>query len=100
MNYYKRDGTPYPEGEQGLMEWSEDFENFDKKIVKQETLPNGKWVSTVWLGLDHSFLGGDPLIFETMVFESKGGDDVDMERYSTEEEALEGHKRMVEKYSK
>jgi hypothetical protein len=52
-------------------------------------------VSTVWLGLDHSFDGGPPLIFETMIF---GGEhDQYQERYSTLEEARAGHERAVER---
>lgn len=39
------------------------------KIVKQENVCFGLfWVSTVWLGLDHSFGGRKKLIFESMVF--------------------------------
>ena len=50
-------------------------------------------VSTVWLGLDHQFGEGPPLIFETMVF---GGDlDQHQWRYSTEAQAVEGHDRVV-----
>lgn len=103
-NKYRRDGTPYPEGIEGLREWGQDFEDRSKKIVEQTELPNGKWVSTVWLGLDHQYGDGPPLIFETMVFTEKtdkglGGEE-DMERYSTEAEAIEGHKRMVEKWSR
>ena len=53
-------------------------------------------VSTVWLGLDHNYLGdGPPLIFETMVFRGKGRDrravDSILRRYTTKEEALGGH---------
>lgn len=96
--YYKRDGTPYPEGDEGLFEWGRDLGDPKKKIVKQEELPNGKFVSTVWLGLDHQFGDGPPLIFETMVF-SPDRNDEDMERYTTEEEALKGHEEMVKKYS-
>jgi hypothetical protein len=75
----------------------------DYKIIKQEDLPNGYWVSTVWLGLDHRFgdTTGLPVIFETMVFNHKWGRsmaDHDMERYCTEEEARAGHARMVEKW--
>jgi hypothetical protein len=70
------------------------------KRVAETTLADGKWVSTVWLGLDHRFLGeGPPVIFETMVFSAKGnGDGLHQERYSTEKEAVEGHARMVEKW--
>lgn len=61
----------------------------------------GKYmISTVDLGLDHSFGSGPPLYYETMIFK-KNGDKIDftelyMERYSTEEEAREGHKKAVE----
>jgi len=59
----------------------------------------GKWVSTVWLGLDHSCGGGPPIIFETMVFPlNQEGDanygEIDCDRYATEEEALVGHERL------
>lgn len=49
-------------------------------------------VSTVFLGINHNFLGeGRPILFETMVF---GGEhDQEQERYCTEQEALAGHER-------
>lgn len=59
------------------------------------------WVSTVWLGLDHGFGRGPPIIFETMVFLVRDPDeerhlaDIDTVRYSTEEEATKGHEDMV-----
>ncbi len=82
-----------------LMEWGKMMEN-QNRIVKQETLPNGKFVSTVFLGIDHQFGNGPPLIFETMVFDNgRSGRDEDMERYTTWEQAEEGHKRMVEKWT-
>lgn len=62
------------------------------------TLPGGARVSTVWLGLDHQFGDGPPLIFETMVFPAESSMDLDCERYSTEEEAKAGHSAMVEKW--
>ena len=77
-----------------LEEWGRMFNNKDR-IVKQETLPNGKRVSTVFLGLNYNWGEGEPLLFETMVFNP---DEIDMERYSTWEEAEKGHKRMVKKY--
>lgn len=71
------------------------------KIIKQEYLPDGKWVSTVWLGLDHNWDGGKPLIFETMVFPSHEGiSDLDCKRYSTLAQAKKGHKAIVEKWRK
>uniref|UniRef100_A0A6M3ISF8 Uncharacterized protein n=1 Tax=viral metagenome TaxID=1070528 RepID=A0A6M3ISF8_9ZZZZ len=84
-----------------LMVWAEWFEKVKKeRIVKQTTLPNGKWVSTVFLGVDHNFgLSGRPLLFETMVFKSNNElNEIDMDRYSTWEEAEYGHKEMVKKW--
>ena len=60
-------------------------------------------VSTVFLGIDHQFGDGPPLLFETMVFpkneNAKMGlwHDLDQERYSTWDEAEAGHARMVER---
>ncbi len=98
--YYKRDGTPYPNNSQkeALNAWVNDLENEDYKRVGLTEINEVK-VSTVWLGLDHSFgIGEKPLIFETMIF--GGAHNGYQERYSTEEEAREGHKRAVELVSK
>jgi len=66
--------------------------------IKKNTV--GKYVvSTIYLGLDHNFGEGKPLIFETMVFE-EGEEEVDVERYETVEQAKEGHERFVKKYKK
>ena len=72
------------------------FVNPQARCVALDALPNGYNVSTVLLVIDHSLgFGGKPMIFETMVF-GKDADDAD--RYSTKEQALEGHRRMVEKW--
>lgn len=52
------------------------------------------WVSTMFLGLDHQYGSGPPLLFETMVFHGSHGDE--QWRYSTWDEALAGHARVVE----
>lgn len=62
------------------------------KVVAQHQVGDA-WVSTVWLGLDHRFGEGPPLIFETMVFGGRLSDE--LERYSTEAQAWEGHAVMV-----
>ena len=52
-------------------------------------------VSTVFLGIDHSYYGIRPLLFESMVF----GVDKDLQyRYSTYHEAKLGHQKLVELY--
>lgn len=54
-------------------------------------------VSTVFLGLDHRFIpDGPPVVFETMVFPECQ----EMVRYCTFDDAVEGHKVMVEKVTK
>lgn len=90
--YYDRQGNPLT-----LMEWATRTEKRLDKVVEQTTLPDGKWVSTVWLGINHRFGDGPPLIFETMVFPSKVSE-LDCERYSTEAQARAGHAAMVAKY--
>jgi hypothetical protein len=97
---YRRDGTAYPDGQYGLFQWAKDQQNHQYKVVRQETLPNGYWVSTVWLGLNHNFGEGPPLIFETMVTNPAGDWEDYQERYSTEQEAMEGHKRTVRRFSR
>ena len=46
-------------------------------------------VSTVFLGLDHNYFGGRPILFETMIF--GGNRDQYQERYHTWDEAKIGH---------
>jgi hypothetical protein len=50
-------------------------------------------VSTVFLGLDHNHFGGEPLLFESLIF---GGPlDGEMRRYPTWEQAERGHAEML-----
>src|SRR5258708_26973452 len=55
-----------------LMEWAQWFERDSHRRVAEDTI-DGYYVSTVFLGLDHSFSGTLPLVFETMIF-AEGGD--------------------------
>ena len=92
--YYDRSGQPL-----GMNDWSLSFGAASDRRVAETTLPNGIWISTVYLGLNHNFGDGPPLIFETMVFRSQEDMwDLDMDRYSTEEQAKAGHEAMVAKW--
>tara|TARA_Y100000310_G_C20447834_1_gene699269 strand:- start:545 stop:853 length:309 start_codon:yes stop_codon:yes gene_type:complete len=93
--YYDKNGKSLE-----VMEWAKKLEDFDYKCVKKDILKNGIVVSTVWLGLDHNIIEqGSPLIFETMVFPKEGeSSELDVDRYSTEEEALNGHQKMIDKF--
>ena len=76
--------------------------DLEYKRLIQTRLPNGKWISTVWLGLDHSADGGPPLIFETVAF-AEGpdplGESLDRAHYATEADARAGHEEMIRKWS-
>ena len=50
-------------------------------------------ISTVFLGIDHQFGDGPPLLFETMVF--GGSLDQEQRYYTTWDEAVAGHAAMV-----
>lgn len=76
-----------------LMTWARQFENEDRHVAEDQI--NGCRVSTVWLGTNHNFLGGPPLLFETMVF-GIDGDDLYQDRYTTWQEAEAGHQKAVE----
>ena len=90
---YILDGhTPIPC--EDTQEWGRWYEkNVEQRRVGLTDLENGVRVSTVFLGLDHQWGDGPPLLFETLVFE--GMNDEYMERCSTWDEAVEQHKRIV-----
>ena len=67
-------------------EWLE--KNPEKKAVKQEHIGD-IFISTVFLGLDHAWDSDVPVLWETMIF---GGEhDQYQDRYTSYEDALEGH---------
>ena len=91
LSYYDRSGQPITLDEWGSL-LTEDITT--RVVAKDDLVVAGGpvCVSTVWLGLDHSWDDGPPLIFETMVF--GGALEGEMERYSTEAEAVAGHAAM------
>jgi hypothetical protein len=94
--FYDKDGTPIEKIEYFDMKYAE----LGYKRVAETFLPDGKWVSTVWLGINHNFGVGPPIIFETMVFPSKDDfSQLDMDRYATLAEAEAGHIAMVERWN-
>jgi len=82
-----------PEMVENLIEWAKAFEKQNRSVAHTET-DNGS-VSTVFLGLDHSYGDGPPLLFETMIF--GGPFDGEQYRYPTRAEALTGHELAVER---
>ena len=91
-----------PVKEPDLWRWAKWFEGANRKVAETEgkVSAHGKNVgivriSTVFLGLDHSFGEGAPMLFETMVF--GGALDGEQDRCSTWEAAEKMHALMVEK---
>lgn len=75
-----------------LVEWDEWFATADRRVA--ETWIDDVRISTVFLGLDHNFEpGGDPALFETMVFIA--GEPNQMRRYFIWEETESGHSETV-----
>ena len=77
-----------------VLEWAKMFEKKDRRVAEDNI--GEVRISTVFLGLNHRFGKGKPLIFETMVFGNCIFDNY-QERYSTYEEAEKGHKFMVKR---
>lgn len=107
--YYDRTGKPL----KNVIEWAKLAHDKDYCRVAYDTIKDGRfYVSTIWLGIDHNFtyrINGDitnphPLIFETMVFDNKKlnsigtAEGIYQERYSTEADALGGHKLALARY--
>lgn len=83
-----------------LRGWAEWMEADDDRRRVDLTVVGGFEVSTVFLGIDHNFLGsGSPILWETMVFDGEGArTDFDMDRCAgTIDQAEEMHLRMVER---
>ena len=96
MKKYILDSDGNPELCTDLLKWAAWFETAnDQRVVKKTDVTKGIEVSTVFLGLDHSFGGGKtPMLYETMIF---GGDhDQYQERFATRESALKGHEEAVD----
>lgn len=73
------------------LKWS--VTNNDKHRVDYTVIENDEYVSTVFLGFDHQYGKGPPLLFETMVFGGKYNEY--QWRHSTWEQAETCHNRVV-----
>ncbi len=89
--YYALEGrTPVPVG---CDAWARSFEK-DQHVAL--TKKDGVEVSTVFLGLNHSFGGEEPILFETMIF----GPGYDQKEYQTRCSTWEQAERMHAKACK
>lgn len=109
MNWYRLDENANPVPCKSPMEYHKWHESmppwgvwYQSKTgcgltVAWDKMPGGQVVSTVFLGLDHSFAGGRPLLRETMVFaDEHSNEDLFVQRYHTYSEAMEGHRKLMQ----
>jgi hypothetical protein len=90
-NYILVDGKPVQEPD--TLKWARWVGNIDNRRVAYDQV--GRYtVSTVFLGIDHSFGGGPPLLYETMIFGPL--DEEYQERFSTRKEAVAGHAKALD----
>jgi hypothetical protein len=77
-----------------LVTWAMWLDNNNKTLGYTE-ITSACMVSTVFLGLDHGWRDGPPILFETMIF---GGPlDESQWRYSSYDDAMVGHTMAVKK---
>lgn len=88
--WVERDGVPRPAP--NLLYWAIWYEDADRAVAQDEI--GEVRVSTVFLGTDHNFGPGEPILYETMIFGGKF--DEHQWRYSTRAEAYAGHLQVVE----
>lgn len=81
-------GEPHPCSDR--LAWEHWFES-DRRIVAQ-TWTNNVFVSTIFLGLNHNYVGGPPILWETMAFylRIRRGELLQW-RYTSKRSALIGH---------
>lgn len=92
MDNWILDGAGTPVREPDLLKWAQWF-GTNERTVAYDTIGESN-VSTVFLGLDHTFDGGAPILWETMVFGGKLNEEQD--RCSGNREQAEAmHAKMI-----
>jgi hypothetical protein len=102
---YILDDAGEPVQEPDVLKWAKWFETGTRIVEHTRLLKSGYFVSTVFLGIDHSFGGRRPILFESMVFDERettpygGHPDRAERRYCSRAEALEGHAELCDEFS-
>ena len=90
---YMLDTNGNPVEAPDALTWGKWMQTANRHVAVDEIGPSK--VSTVFLGLDHSCVAGDPVLWETMVF---GGPlDGEQDRYTSRDDAVKGHATFVER---
>ena len=80
-----------------VVAWGAWFEGREGRQVASDTI-DGALVSTVFLGIDHNYGEGPPILFETMIFDHPDFGDY-QRRYTSWDAAEDGHREAVEMVS-
>jgi hypothetical protein len=97
-DWYELVGQTPVQIEGDILECARRWEALDRRVART-TLFDTCIVSTIFLGFDHAFFGGPPILFETLVsWMGEGG--YEQERCSTWPEAEEQHARMCAEASR
>jgi hypothetical protein len=94
--YYLRDGTPTD-----VETWRALQGDAGYAQIEKTTLSNGRWVSTLWLGIQQGCVpsSGAPELFETVVFDGDTRQPLASLRHATEADARAAHRRLVEEWA-
>lgn len=98
LRHYVLDANGEPVEEFDLSRWAFCFGSLQDRKVARTNLGRA-YVSTVFLGLDHNYFGGDPILWETMIFrhgDHGGSSYYPMQRCGgSREQAVAMHNEMV-----
>jgi hypothetical protein len=90
--YYTLDDAGEPVATRDVLAWARWMEKAERHVARDD-VGFDVFVSTVFLGLDHSWGSGRPLLWETMIF--GGPEDGYQCRYSSRADAVTGHAAAV-----
>ncbi len=86
------DGNPVAEPD--VVKWAEWFQSADRCVAQEQV--GDALISTIFLGVNHNFTDGPPIVWETMIFGGK----LDQEQVrcsGSRKDAEAMHARMVQK---
>lgn len=96
MKYYDRDQIPISAERWAELHADHSYVAISRtKLVDAADTRRGYDVSTVWLGINHGFGLGLPLVFETLILTEGTSDEVECRRYVSEQQARNGHTETV-----
>jgi len=88
--------TPVPVEmtDEGMQKYGEWYEDFSHRIVANTAVGELR-VSTVFLGIDHGFGIGKPVLWETMIFPKDSLRELYQDRYTSHDDAVKGHEAAI-----